>query len=67
MRTERKLFISKNVLVKFDSTFNVFVRKPGKKNKNDYVELIKISSSDDTITIDQSVADEYGIKIVINS
>ena len=64
MRTEKKLE-NGNVLVCWDIIDKLSVRKPGKKEKDNYENLIKVDAQTNTIIIDKEIAEYYGINIEI--
>ena len=65
MRTEKKLE-NGNVLVCWDTIEKLSVRKPGKEEKDNYENLIKVNAQTNTIIIDKEVAEAYEINIEVN-
>ena len=64
MRTENKLQ-NGNVLICWDVIEKLSVRKPGKEEKNNYEDIIRVDAQNNSIIIDKDIAEAYGINIEI--
>ena len=62
MRAELRLN-NGNILVTWGKIGKLSVRKPGRAEKYNYENLIKVDTSTNTITIDKEIAEAYGINI----
>lgn len=63
MRTDKKVSNSA-VVVSFDSSANsIFVRKPGREERENYENLVDVHGKE--IRINSDAAHKYGMKVVI--